>query len=191
MASPLSPHPLNMIKTTIHAGEPPISTGGEPERHVAYDVGFALIVLLFIIILTYTSYMCNRYTRSRSPPHPSTSFHTTTADSDTDDSHSITLSTGLEDNILSNFPTFVYSEAMKPSKVNKGQDTCIETHVNINNCDSGCPICLGEYELTDILRLLPECGHWFHVGCIDMWLKVHVTCPVCRNSPVPVSTELT
>ncbi|XP_076885888.1 putative RING-H2 finger protein ATL71 [Bidens hawaiensis] len=187
MASPLSPHPLNMIKTTIHASEPPFSTGGEPvnpDRRITYDVGFALIVLLFIIILTYTSYMCNRYKHSRS------SQHTTTADSDTDDSHSVTLSTGLQDNVLSNFPTFVYSEAMKYNKVNKGHDTCV-THVNINNCDSGCPICLGEYELTDILRLLPECGHWFHVGCIDMWLKVHATCPVCRNSPVPVSTELT
>ncbi|XP_076951385.1 RING-H2 finger protein ATL70-like [Bidens hawaiensis] len=186
MASPLSPQPLNMIKTTIHTGESPSYTGVEPvnpERRIAYDVGFALIVLLFIIILTYTSYMCKRYTRSRSPPHPTSSFHTTTADSDTDDFHSITLSTGLEDNILSNFPTFVYSEAMKPNKVNTGKDACVETHIS-NNYDSRCPICLGEYELSDVMRLLPECGHWFHVGCVDMWLKVHATCPVCRKSPV-------
>lgn len=39
-----------------------------------------------------------------------------------------------------------------------------------------------EYEEKDILRLLPYCGHNFHVACIDMWLKQHSTCPVCRVS---------
>ncbi|KAI3705273.1 hypothetical protein L1987_75508 [Smallanthus sonchifolius] len=181
MASPPSPPPLN-IQITIHAGEPSYYTGesGNTDRGVAYDVGFALIVLLFIIILIYASYMCNRIKGSRSPPPPPT-----TADSDTDDFHSVIISNGLEDDILSNFPTFVYSDAVKLHKVEN------DTETNAVSYDSGCAICLTEYESTAVVRLLPECRHWFHVSCIDVWLKVHPTCPVCRKSPLLTSTELT
>ncbi|KAL5206680.1 hypothetical protein ABZP36_034889 [Zizania latifolia] len=45
-----------------------------------------------------------------------------------------------------------------------------------------CVVCLAEYEEKDILRVLPYCGHDFHVACIDIWLMQHSTCPVCRIS---------
>jgi len=45
-----------------------------------------------------------------------------------------------------------------------------------------CTICLAEYHGDDILRILPYCGHSFHVTCIDIWLQQHSTCPVCRIS---------
>lgn len=50
-----------------------------------------------------------------------------------------------------------------------------------------CPICLGDYQPKEGLRYIPECNHYFHVGCIDEWLKLNGTCPLCRNSP-PTST---
>lgn len=46
--------------------------------------------------------------------------------------------------------------------------------------DATCAVCLGEYEDRDSLRILPQCGHAFHVNCIDAWLRHHPTCPVCR-----------
>ncbi|KAL8201015.1 hypothetical protein R6Q57_012354 [Mikania cordata] len=49
--------------------------------------------------------------------------------------------------------------------------------------DDTCSICLCKYEPKDALRTIPECNHYFHVGCIDEWLKLNATCPVCRNSP--------
>ncbi|EPS63693.1 hypothetical protein M569_11092, partial [Genlisea aurea] len=49
----------------------------------------------------------------------------------------------------------------------------------------GCAICLADYEESDALRLLPECGHVFHAECVDPWLLIHATCPVCRKSPPP------
>jgi hypothetical protein len=43
-----------------------------------------------------------------------------------------------------------------------------------------CPVCLGEFRDGELLRLLPKCGHAFHVPCIDAWLRAHVNCPLCR-----------
>ncbi|EOA39058.1 hypothetical protein CARUB_v10011687mg [Capsella rubella] len=45
-----------------------------------------------------------------------------------------------------------------------------------------CPICLSEYASKETVRWIPECDHCFHVECIDVWLKIHGSCPVCRNS---------
>ncbi|XP_048128617.1 RING-H2 finger protein ATL80-like [Rhodamnia argentea] len=44
-----------------------------------------------------------------------------------------------------------------------------------------CAICLGEFSEGDEVRLLPQCGHGFHVGCIDQWLRSHSSCPSCRQ----------
>ncbi|KAJ1274269.1 hypothetical protein BS78_05G049600 [Paspalum vaginatum] len=48
--------------------------------------------------------------------------------------------------------------------------------------DSQCVICLSEYEEEEVLRILPYCGHDFHMACIDLWLQQNSTCPVCRIS---------
>ena len=29
-------------------------------------------------------------------------------------------------------------------------------------------------------RMYLPCNHWYHVGCIDLWLTDHNTCPTCR-----------
>ncbi|WOL05978.1 hypothetical protein Cni_G14709 [Canna indica] len=44
-----------------------------------------------------------------------------------------------------------------------------------------CPICLAEFEEGDELRVLPQCGHRFHVRCVDAWLGSHSSCPSCRR----------
>ncbi|CAO2149697.1 unnamed protein product [Urochloa humidicola] len=52
--------------------------------------------------------------------------------------------------------------------------------------DGSCAVCLGEFRHGETLRLLPRCGHAFHRGCIDTWLRAHVNCPLCR-APVQVA----
>lgn len=46
---------------------------------------------------------------------------------------------------------------------------------------SDCAICLTEFVIGDELRVLPQCGHGFHVVCIDTWLGSHSSCPSCRQ----------
>ncbi|XP_071905395.1 NEP1-interacting protein 1-like isoform X2 [Coffea arabica] len=44
-----------------------------------------------------------------------------------------------------------------------------------------CAICLTDFKNGDCARMLPNCGHSFHVNCIDEWLNRNGTCPVCRR----------
>ncbi len=46
--------------------------------------------------------------------------------------------------------------------------------------DDCCPICLSEVEdAASCVQL--QCGHGYHAECIESWLKLHSTCPVCRK----------
>ncbi|XP_061991338.1 E3 ubiquitin-protein ligase MPSR1-like [Rosa rugosa] len=42
-----------------------------------------------------------------------------------------------------------------------------------------CPICLDQFEVGGEAKEMP-CSHLFHGDCVEKWLKVHGTCPVCR-----------
>ncbi|XP_066395288.1 E3 ubiquitin-protein ligase EL5-like [Miscanthus floridulus] len=53
-----------------------------------------------------------------------------------------------------------------------------------------CAVCITELAPGETARVLPRCGHGFHVDCVDMWLRSHSTCPLCRcpavdDPPVP------
>ncbi|XP_060195015.1 RING-H2 finger protein ATL8-like [Lycium barbarum] len=44
-----------------------------------------------------------------------------------------------------------------------------------------CAICLTDYTDGDEIKVLPQCGHRFHVECVDTWLGSHSSCPSCRQ----------
>lgn len=49
-----------------------------------------------------------------------------------------------------------------------------------------CSICLSVFQENEKLAVLKECQHTYHSECLDMWLSVHLTCPLCRsNLPDP------
>ncbi|KAJ3692721.1 hypothetical protein LUZ60_011816 [Juncus effusus] len=51
-----------------------------------------------------------------------------------------------------------------------------------------CCICLSHYEEGAELRELP-CAHHFHASCIDKWLRINATCPLCKFSIVKTETR--
>ncbi|URD96794.1 zinc finger, C3HC4 type, domain containing protein [Musa troglodytarum] len=52
--------------------------------------------------------------------------------------------------------------------------------------DPTCVICLGELEATHKVRELGNCGHGFHLECMDRWVDVgRTTCPLCRARLLP------
>ncbi|KAJ1423070.1 Zinc finger, RING-type [Sesbania bispinosa] len=72
---------------------------------------------------------------------------------------------GLDPSVLEGFPTFLYASV---------KDLRKEKH------SLECAICLLEFEDDSMLRFLTVCCHVFHQECIDLWLRSHKTCPVCR-----------
>ncbi|XP_015893028.4 RING-H2 finger protein ATL8 [Ziziphus jujuba] len=71
-------------------------------------------------------------------------------------------SRGLDKTILRSLPRIAYN-------------------ANVNGKLSECAICLMEYVDGDAIRVLPHCGHTFHMNCVDRWLKCHSSCPSCRH----------
>lgn len=106
-------------------------------------------------------FICGRvrvYARRR---HPNTQLSTSIAPH-----HSVVL-VGLDGPTIESFPKILLGESKRLPKPN----------------DNTCPICLSEYQAKETLRTIPECNHYFHANCIDEWLKMNATCPLCRNSP--------
>ncbi|PIA56692.1 hypothetical protein AQUCO_00700806v1 [Aquilegia coerulea] len=44
-----------------------------------------------------------------------------------------------------------------------------------------CVVCLEDIEVGQLLRLLPDCHHGFHLECADAWLSKNSACPICRH----------
>ncbi|KAI4311441.1 hypothetical protein MLD38_036338 [Melastoma candidum] len=79
------------------------------------------------------------------------------------------VAVGLDESTIESFDKVVLGESLRVIGPNQGM----------------CPICLSEYQAKEVLRSIPECKHCFHSDCIDEWLRLSTTCPVCRNSPSP------
>lgn len=58
-----------------------------------------------------------------------------------------------------------------------GTDSPIEHVLPLE--DAECCICLSAYDDGVDLRELP-CGHHFHSTCVDKWLYINATCPLCK-----------
>ncbi|KAF8697844.1 hypothetical protein HU200_035334 [Digitaria exilis] len=43
-----------------------------------------------------------------------------------------------------------------------------------------CPICLEPFADDEGVRVVPACSHLYHAPCIDRWLDMRNSCPVCR-----------
>lgn len=44
-----------------------------------------------------------------------------------------------------------------------------------------CAVCLDQFHKNQCLRVLP-CGHEFHRDCVDRWLLLQQTCPLCKHN---------
>lgn len=73
---------------------------------------------------------------------------------------------GLDQDVIDALPVFLYREVVGAGSGAKEPFDCA--------------VCLCEFAGEDRLRLLPLCGHAFHIDCIDTWLLSNSTCPLCR-----------
>ncbi|KAH0894762.1 hypothetical protein HID58_057191 [Brassica napus] len=60
----------------------------------------------------------------------------------------------------------------------------------ISGEDAVCCICLAKYANNEELRELP-CSHFFHKDCVDKWLKINASCPLCKSEVGEKNSDLT
>ncbi|KAJ0258241.1 RING-H2 finger protein ATL67 [Hirschfeldia incana] len=150
-----------------------------------YSIAIALGFLVLLSTVLLSSYICCRDSRRR----------TTAVESTVGPGASVILprvifvaeedleagdvNVGLDQAVINSYPKFHFSKgtsAASSDGFGSGGDTT-------------CSICLCEYREAEMLRMMPECKHYFHLCCLDAWLKLNGSCPVCRNSPLPTPTS--
>ncbi|PKU74977.1 Putative RING-H2 finger protein ATL71 [Dendrobium catenatum] len=131
-------------------------TGGAEDYRLDDDfiIGISSIIIFLIAFITGVSYFCFRTKRNRG----SQVSHNTAEHEEA----------GLEEGTLNSCPVITYAEA-KHQDARSADDSC-------------CSVCLAAYGEDDELRMLPPCGHFFHVQCVDPWLRRQAKCPLCRSS---------
>ncbi|XP_057496100.1 RING-H2 finger protein ATL67-like [Actinidia eriantha] len=150
---------------------------------LGYSIAIALGFLVLLSTLLLSSYLCCR--RRRQDPNPNSNDNGIilpriifVAEDDDDESNQNPV-VGLDPMVINSYPKFPFSK----DRDNGGGG---------GGGVSDCSICLCEYRDGEMLRMLPDCRHFFHLTCVDAWLKLNASCPVCRNSPLPtpLSTPL-
>ncbi|XP_059634274.1 RING-H2 finger protein ATL68 [Cornus florida] len=152
---------------------------------LGYSIAIALAFLVLLSTLVLASYVCCRAIHRR-PRHQNQNPNPNNSDNgivlpriifvaEDDDDGTENAVVGLDQAVINSYPRFQFS------KDGGGRGN-----------DSTCSICLCEYKDAEMMRMLPDCRHYFHLICIDAWLKLNASCPVCRNSPLPtpLSTPL-
>ncbi|KAJ4705848.1 putative Ring finger protein [Melia azedarach] len=147
--------------STLEIGCSYASQRGIPEgARYAVLVGAGVptvLCLLGLICVVCARIKCHA-SRRRNPTLPE--FNTAVAPQPT-------VVAGLDDPTIESYPKIVLGESRRLPKPD----------------DNACPICLSEYKPKETLKTIPECMHCFHAECIDEWLRLNASCPICRNSP--------
>ncbi|KAI3792614.1 hypothetical protein L2E82_06497 [Cichorium intybus] len=97
--------------------------------------------------------------------------------------HNSTHNQSIDLSSVANVPQPVSRTGLDTPTIESYPKTVFGESCGLPNDDGTCAICLSDYKLKESLRTIPECNHYFHSECIDEWLKLNATCPVCRNTP--------
>ncbi|PKU68146.1 RING-H2 finger protein ATL63-like [Dendrobium catenatum] len=126
------------------------------------------VVILFVILLhLYGRWLLHR-SRTAHTNSVLTDFHLRRRSS-VDETAAVAVSSrdsGLDSTAVAALPIFVYDGKEQNGKI------------------VDCVVCLSVMEEGEKGRILPRCGHGFHVRCIDVWLMGNSTCPICRAPAV-------
>ncbi|KAH0766412.1 hypothetical protein KY285_002283 [Solanum tuberosum] len=152
----------NAIIREIQCFDSPGTGNKRPVQQVFKFIAITLLIPGITCLIGVSCYFCLEYSRSSraSASIQSITTRTTVAPQP---------ATGLDDSTIESYTKVVLGESGRVPGPNHGS----------------CPICLAEYHPKEIVKCIPECEHCFHAECIDEWLKINGSCPVCRNNPSP------
>ncbi|GLT67928.1 hypothetical protein SLA2020_402010 [Shorea laevis] len=131
-------------------------------RSAKYGIIIGIGIPMLLCFIGLSCYICNRvYAYSHRRRHPTIEFLTSIA------LQPAVGGAGLDGPTIESYPKTLLGESRRLP----------------NPSDNTCSICLSEYQPKEALRTIPDCKHYFHADCIDEWLRMNTTCPLCRNSP--------
>ncbi|GLJ38117.1 hypothetical protein SUGI_0775920 [Cryptomeria japonica] len=138
-------------------------------------IGLVAVIAAAFLIVTYYRYFL-KYCKPCLWTIPSRSRHDEVVVQDSDGLQlSGSQNFGLDEALLKKIPICRYR---------KGENLALMEGTE-------CAVCLLEFEENECLRILPKCSHAFHINCIDMWLKTHANCPLCRSNVVGSDISIT
>lgn len=151
------------------------SPASAPGVGVGYGIAIAVSILVLISAIMLASYACVKVKGSAGRGHTGDATSNYYEDGNrrfsttSNSTEPVVVLTGLDDPTIDSYPKLVLGESRRLPQRN----------------DAVCSICLSEYKPKDQVRCIPDCHHCFHAECVDEWLRMSATCPVCRNSPAP------
>uniref|UniRef100_A0ACD5ZDF9 Uncharacterized protein n=1 Tax=Avena sativa TaxID=4498 RepID=A0ACD5ZDF9_AVESA len=155
-SSPAPPSPMEQRRQ----GQPTAPAGMAVDSNMVVILASLLCAIVCVLGLALVSRCACRWRRSsssspyQSPPPPK----------------------GLRKKVIQALPTVSFTAAAPPSSSSPAPTAWPSS--------SECAICLAEFAEGEAVRVLPRCGHGFHVACVDAWLRTHATCPSCRANIV-------
>lgn len=167
--SATTPPSLSSLSTPLPDGAGNVSLG--------YGIAIAVGILILISTIMLASYAC---VRAKGGYRHHTTPSSTEAAAARMETEVVLVVGGLDPPTIESYPKFIYPGSGRA--VDGGGE----------HLGGVCSICLGEYAVGEVLRRMPDCKHSFHAGCVDEWLRMSATCPMCRQSPVlsPIATPL-
>ncbi|KAJ6793571.1 RING-H2 finger protein ATL46-like [Iris pallida] len=162
------------LQTSLPSSPPPPfspgSSGGGGSR-ISPAVLFVIVVLAVIFFVSGLLHLLVRFLIKKSPSNSSSHSHHDSRGPTDSDALQRQLQqlfhlhdSGLDQASIDALPVFLYRELIGSKE------------------PFDCAVCLCEFSRDDQLRLLPACGHAFHLDCIDTWLLSNSTCPLCRGA---------
>lgn len=156
--------PIIAQASTLHHPPQPVSDYAFPIFAIVV-VSILATVLLLLSYFTFLTKCCSNWHQF----NPLRWISILRARHDEDPFIALSPSTwnrGLDESVIREIPTFQFIRG------EGGGDQSVY----------GCVVCLTEFQEQDVLKVLPNCNHAFHLDCIDIWLQSNANCPLCRSS---------
>ncbi|XP_047323204.1 E3 ubiquitin-protein ligase MPSR1-like [Impatiens glandulifera] len=94
---------------------------------------------------------------------------------------------GTFSRIDSLFRDLLVNKQGQPPASKSSIDAMLSVEICEEDRENGCMICLDDWEVGMKVKEMP-CKHKFHGECIEKWLGIHGSCPVCRYK-MPVEND--